>query len=202
MNMDIKDFEEYEDSNPDEILEMFDTDNDEKMYDEILEKYGLDIKKLEQEMINTTPKLKLVYHKLDESAVDPVYNYELDSGFDFYSTEEVTIPAFGRALIPTGLSFDLPDGHEMQVRSKSGLAIKQGLMVLNSPGTVDKGYLGEIKVILFNVNNHEFVVKKGMKVAQGVVCPVVAGKWLNLINEKINVSDSPRQDKGFGSTGI
>ncbi len=200
--MDIKDFEEYEDSNPDEILEMFDTDNDEKMYDEILEKYGLDIKKLEQEMINTTPKLKLVYHKLDESAVDPVYNYELDSGFDFYSTEEVTIPAFGRALIPTGLSFDLPDGHEMQVRSKSGLAIKQGLMVLNSPGTVDKGYLGEIKVILFNVNNHEFVVKKGMKVAQGVVCPVVAGKWLNLINEKINVSDSPRQDKGFGSTGI
>ena len=202
MNLDIKDFEEYEDSNPDEILEMFDTDNDEKMYDEILEKYGLDIKKLEQEMINTTPKLKLVYHKLDESAVDPVYNYELDSGFDFYSTEEVTIPAFGRALIPTGLSFDLPDGHEMQVRSKSGLAIKQGLMVLNSPGTVDKGYLGEIKVILFNVNNHEFVVKKGMKVAQGVVCPVVAGKWLNLINEKINVSDSPRQDKGFGSTGI
>lgn len=202
MNMDIKDFEEYEDSNPDEILEMFDTDNNEKMYDEILEKYGLDIKKLEQEMINTTPKLKLVYHKLNENAVDPVYNYELDSGFDFYSTEEVTIPAFGRALIPTGLSFDLPDGHEMQVRSKSGLAIKQGLMVLNSPGTVDKGYLGEIKVILFNVNNHEFVVKKGMKVAQGVVCPVVAGKWLNLINEKINVSDSPRQDKGFGSTGI
>lgn len=202
MNMDINEFDDFEESDADEILKMFDSDNDEKMYEDILEKYGLDVKKLEQEMLNMTPKLNLKYHKLHEDAVDPVYNYELDSGFDLHSIEEITIPPFGRVLVPTGLSFDLPEGHEMQVRSKSGLAIKQGLMVLNSPGTVDKGYLGEIKVILFNVNNYEFVITKGMKVAQGVVCPVVAGKWLNVIHEKINIKDSPRQDKGFGSTGI
>ena len=106
-------------------------------YDEILKVTGVDIKELEKDMLNYKPKLELGFIKLVDDAISPSYNYPSDSGFDLYSTEEVTIPPFGRALVPTGLSFDIKDGYEIQVRSKSGLPIKQGLMVLNSPGTVD-----------------------------------------------------------------
>jgi dUTP pyrophosphatase len=129
------------------------------------------------------------------------YAYESDSGFDLYSNEEVKIPAFGRALIPTGISVDLPQDYEIQVRSKSGLAINQGLMVLNSPGTVDEGYTGEIKVIIFNTNNHEFVITKGMKVAQAVVARCITGRWVRL-NKVDKIEDKDRGSKGFGSTGI
>jgi len=129
------------------------------------------------------------------------YAYESDSGFDLYANEEVTIPSFGRALIPTGISVDLPQDFEIQVRSKSGLAINQGLMVLNSPGTVDEGYTGEIKVIIFNTNNHEFVITKGMKVAQAVVSRCITGRWVKL-NKVDKIEDKDRGNKGFGSTGI
>ena len=91
--------------------------------------------------------------------------------------------------------------HEIQVRSKSGLAINEGLFVLNSPGTVDSGYNGEIKVIIFNTNQHEYTIKKGTKIAQAVLCPVASGMWVNLVEtEKIN--DKERGSNGFGSTGI
>jgi dUTP pyrophosphatase len=104
-------------------------------------------------------------------------------------------------LVPTGIHFDVPENYEIQVRSKSGLALKQGLMVLNSPGTVDQGYTGEIKIILFNTTNNPVEIQEGQKIAQAVVCPVVCGKWLNLIKvDKIN--DKDRSDNGFGSTGI
>jgi len=129
------------------------------------------------------------------------YAYESDSGFDLYANEEVTIPAFGRALIHTGISVDLPQDFEIQVRSKSGLAINQGLMVLNSPGTVDEGYTGEIKVIIFNTNNHEFVITKGMKVAQAVVSRCITGRWVKL-NKVDKIEDKDRGNKGCGSTGI
>lgn len=129
------------------------------------------------------------------------YAYESDSGFDLYSNEEVIIPPFGRALIPTGVFFDLPQDFEIQVRSKSGLAINQGLMVLNSPGTVDEGYTGEIKVIIFNTNNTEFTITKGMKVAQAVVARAITGRWVNLVQVD-KIEDKDRGNKGFGSTGI
>ena len=129
------------------------------------------------------------------------YAYESDSGFDLYANEEVKIPAFGRALVPTGISVDLPQDFEIQVRSKSGLAINQGLMVLNSPGTVDEGYTGEIKAIIFNTNNHEFVITKGMKVAQAVVSRCITGRWVKL-NKVDSIEDKDRGNKGFGSTGI
>jgi dUTP pyrophosphatase len=161
----------------------------------------LDVKQLEKDMINYTQKLSLGYNKLNSEAVTPFYNYESDSGFDLYSTEEIVIPPFGRTLVPTGLSFDIKDGYEIQVRSKSGLAINQGLMVLNSPGTVDSGYLGEVKVILFNVNNHEVKINKGMKVAQAVLSPVVNGKWVSL-EERNEINEKDRGSNGFGSTGI
>ena len=122
---------------------------DEIDYNIIYETYGVDIKQLEQDMMNYVPKLILGYTKLNPEAVDPKYNYISDSGFDLYSTEEIVVNPLGRALVPTGLAFDIKDGYEIQVRSKSGLAINQGLFVLNSPGTVDSGYLGEVKVIIF-----------------------------------------------------
>lgn len=176
-------------------------DDNELDYDTILQEYGLDVKTLETEMKNYTPKLDLGYVKLHPDAFDPKYNYETDSGFDLHAVEEVEIPAFGRALVPTGISFDIKDGYEIQVRSKSGLAINQGLMILNSPGTVDNGFSGEVKGILFNTNNHPVTITKGMKIGQAVLCPVVNGKWVNLVQQnKINEKD--RGSNGFGSTGI
>jgi dUTP pyrophosphatase len=176
-------------------------DNNELDYDMILQEYGLDVKSLEREMDNYAPKLDLGYVKLRPDAVDPKYNYETDSGFDLHAIEEVEIPAFGRALVPTGISFDIKDGYEIQVRSKSGLAINQGLMILNSPGTVDNGYTGEVKGIIFNTNNHPVTITKGMKIGQAVLCPVVNGKWVNLV-QKNKVNEKDRGNNGFGSTGI
>jgi dUTP pyrophosphatase len=170
-------------------------------YDQLFKEFGLDMKEIEQEMMENKTKLPLNYTKLNSDVIDPFYNYESDSGFDLYSTEDITIKPFGRALIPTGLSFDIKDGYEIQVRSKSGLAINQGLFVLNSPGTVDSGYLGEVKVILFNTNSEPFTITKGMKVAQAVLCPVVGGKWVELINTE-SLPKKDRGDNGFGSTGI
>ena len=182
-----------------EMLKENDADNIDlnKIYDE----FGIDIKKLDEDMRNYKPKLYLGFTKLHPDAVTPKYNYGSDSGFDLYSTEHVIIEPFGRTLVPTGLSFDIKDGYEIQVRSKSGLAINQGLMVLNSPGTVDNGYTGEVKVIIFNTNNHEVSISKGMKIAQAVLCPVVNGDWVDL-DEKDTVEKKDRNDKGFGSTGL
>jgi dUTP pyrophosphatase len=186
----------------DKLQEFLDNHDDNELdYDMILQEYGLDVKSLEKEMDNYSPKLDLGYVKLHPDAFDPKYNYETDSGFDLHAVEEVEIPSFGRALIPTGISFDIKDGYEIQVRSKSGLAINQGLMILNSPGTVDNGYSGEVKGILFNTNNHPVTITKGMKIGQAVLCPVVNGKWVNLVQQnKINEKD--RGSNGFGSTGI
>lgn len=169
--------------------------------DNIYNEYGLDLKQLEEEMTNYSPLLPLGYQKLQPDVKTPSYNYGGDSGFDLYSTEEITIPPFGRVLVPTGLAFDIQDGYEIQVRSKSGLAINQGLMVLNSPGTVDNSYQGEVKVIIFNTNQTSFTITKGMKVAQAVLCPVVNGKWVKL-NEINEIPDKDRGSNGFGSTGI
>ena len=146
-------------------------------------------------------KIEIQYKKENQETLTPFYNYETDSGFDLYSTNEISIEPLGRALVPTGLSFDIPDGFEIQVRSKSGLAIKEGSFVLNSPGTVDNGYTGEVQVIVFNTNNTPYTIKKRMKVGQAVVCPVMNGKWVTLTEtNKLNSKD--RNSNGFGSTGI
>lgn len=185
-----------------EQLEKYLSESSENLdFEELLKENGVDIKDLTDHFTNYSPQLELGYTKTIDGAVEPKYNYPSDSGFDLHSTEDLTIPPFGRILVPTGLSFDIKDGYEIQVRSKSGLAIKQGLMVLNSPGTVDNGYTGEVQVIVFNTNNYEVQITKGMKVGQAVLCPVVNGKWVNLINKQ-NVTTKDRGDNGFGSTGI
>lgn len=195
------DFFKQETENLKKMFSNSEFDDDDIDYNQIMDELGVDVKELEKEFDNYTPQLTLGFTKVHPDAVEPKYNYESDSGFDLHSTEEIVVPPFGRVLVPTGISLDIQDGFEVQVRSKSGLALKQGLMCLNSPGTVDNGYTGEVKAIIFNTNNEPFTITKGMKVAQAVLCPVVNGKWVNLVsNETIN--EKERGDNGFGSTGI
>jgi dUTP pyrophosphatase len=131
---------------------------------------------------------------------EPEYAYATDSGFDLRANETVTLEPFGRALVPTGLFLDVPERCEVQVRPKSGLAIKRGLSVLNTPGTVDYGYTGEIKVIVFNFTNETQIINEGDKVAQAVVCPVIQGNQIDLV--RVNeIKEKDRNDNGFGSTG-
>jgi len=171
----------------------------------MLESMGIDVDDLQKQFDSQSESIidtKVPLRFINESEnKNPEYAYQSDSGFDLRSTEEVWIHSNDRKIIPTGLRFDIPEGYEIQVRSKSGLALNQGLMVLNSPGTVDSGYQGEIKVIMFNTTNQKVKIEKGQKVAQAVLCPVVSGKWVDLIKvEKIN--DKDRNDNGFGSTGL
>ena len=163
--------------------------------------FGIDFGSLQDqlEVISKTKNIQI--ELLNEDAIFPEYAYPTDSGFDLYSTEEVKLAPFGRALVPTGLKLSFDIGYEIQVRPKSGLALKQGITVLNTPGTVDSGYNGEIMVIVFNTNQTEFTIPKGMKIAQAVLCPVVNGKYVNLqLVDKIE--DKDRGANGFGSTGI
>lgn len=155
----------------------------------------------ENEINNMYSTKTVKIKKLHPDAIIPKYNYPSDSGFDLHSVEDVILPALGRASVPTGLSFQFEENLEIQVRSKSGLALNQGLMVLNSPGTVDQGYSGEIKAIIFNTNNIPVEIKKGMKVAQAVLCPVFNGKNVKL-EEVEEFETTDRGNKGFGSTGI
>jgi len=169
--------------------------------EEMLKSMGITSEDLEshftEAMIN---KVQMKYTN-DSDNKEPEYAYQSDSGFDLRSVEDIWVQANDRKLIPTGLRFDIPDGFEIQVRSKSGLALNQGLMVLNSPGTVDSGYQGEVKVIIFNTTNQKIKIEKGQKIAQAVVCPVVNGRWIDLIKVE-QLSEKDRNDKGFGSTGL
>lgn len=170
-------------------------------YEDILKEMDVDLEQMEQQIVESNTKLDLPYKILHPDAVHPKYNYDSDSGFDLHSVEDVVIPPFGRAFVPSGLCFDIRDGFEIQVRTKSGLAINQGLMVLNSPGTVDNGYTGEVKGIIFNTNPTEVTIPKGMKFGQAVLCPVVNGAWVGL-NEVDNINKKERGSNGFGSTGL
>ena len=181
--------------------------NDVDMSDpeKMLDSLGINMDEIE-EYFNSSMKQKIdlkvdLKYTNDSENKEPEYAYESDSGFDLRSTEEVWIQENGRKLIPTGLRFDIPDGYEIQVRSKSGLALNQGLMVLNSPGTVDSGYQGEVKVILFNTTNERIKIEKGQKIAQAVLCPVLNGKWVDLVKVE-SIQEKDRNDKGFGSTGL
>ena len=109
----------------------------------------------------------------------------------------VTIPPGGRALIPTGLLIALPPGHELQVRPRSGLALRHGIVLPNSPGTIDEDYRGEVQVIVLNAGAEPFTVERGMRIAQAVLAPVTRAAW----QEVPALPDTARGAGGFGSTG-
>lgn len=169
--------------------------------DQLNDYFGFDIFGLEKDMDDFQDTLEFKFSKSNPDGVNPKYAYTSDSGFDLYSTEDTWIHASDRKLIPTGIHLDIPEGYEVQIRSKSGLALKQGLFVLNSPGTVDEGYTGEIQVILFNTTDEKIKIEKGQKIAQAVLCPVVSGKWIKFV-EVENILSKDRNENGFGSTGV
>jgi dUTP pyrophosphatase len=146
-------------------------------------------------------KIKLQIKYINKSNnKNPVYAKEGDSGFDLRANEDGTLGPLERKLVGTGLYFELPDGYELQVRPRSGLAYKNGVTVLNTPGTVDTGYRGEIKVLLVNISNETFTWEKGERIAQGVITHRVSSDYGDLI-EVMEINESERGEGGFGSTG-
>ena len=142
--------------------------------------------------------MTLRFRKVHPDAVLPSYAHPSDAGMDVRSVEDVTIPPGGRALVHTGLVMLLPPMYEAQVRPRSGLALKSGITVLNTPGTIDSGYRGEVGVILVNLGDADFAVKKGDKIAQIVVAPVTQPQ----IVETTDVDETDRGAGGFGSTEV
>ncbi|MCX6747322.1 MAG: dUTP diphosphatase [Candidatus Pacearchaeota archaeon] len=135
--------------------------------------------------------------KIHPNAQIPKYAHEGDAGMDLISVENVVIEPKHRIAVRTGLQVELPKGYEMQIRPRSGLALTKGITVLNSPGTIDSEYRGEIRVILINLGSEGYYVEKGDKIAQAVI-----NKFEKLkIEEFKELSVTKRNEKGFGSTG-
>jgi dUTP pyrophosphatase len=129
----------------------------------------------------------------------PSYASAGAAGLDLVAAvaEPMPIPPGGRALVPTGLVIALPPGYEMQIRPRSGLALRHGILLPNSPGTIDEDYRGEVQVIIMNTGHETFIVERGMRIAQAVLSPVVRAAW----REVDEVAATARGGGGFGSTG-
>jgi dUTP pyrophosphatase len=135
--------------------------------------------------------------KIKESAILPKYAHEGDAGVDLYSTKEYALKPGERTLVSTGISIAIPLGYEAQVRPKSGLALKHGISIVNTPGTIDAGYRGEIGVIIINHGQEDYTIEKGKKVAQMVFNKIEAVNF----EEVEDLDDTTRGEGGFGSTG-
>ncbi len=141
--------------------------------------------------------MELKVKKLSDDAILPQYAHPGDAGLDLFACQCVEIGPGEHALVKTGISIELPVNTEAQVRPRSGLALKHGISVLNTPGTIDEGYRGEVGVILVNLGREKFVVEKGAKIAQMVIKPVLRVD----VKEVADLSDTKRGSGGFGSTG-
>ena len=143
--------------------------------------------------------VKILVKKFNKKIKLPVYKTSGSSGMDIvaYVKKKITIRPRGIVIIPTGIALAIPKNYEIQIRPRSGLAAKKGITVLNTPGTIDSDYRGEVKVILINLSKKAFVVKSGDRIAQMILCPVIKGrlKEVNILPETI------RGKRGFGSTG-
>ncbi|MEI6058139.1 MAG: dUTP diphosphatase [archaeon] len=135
--------------------------------------------------------------KLKPNAIIPKYAHHGDAGMDLFSTEDYVLNSGERKLISTGLAFEIPYGAELQIRPRSGLALKHGISIVNSPGTLDFGYRGELGVILINHGKDNFEIKKGDKIAQAILNKIEIAE----IEEVEELSDTSRGEGGFGSTG-
>tara|TARA_B110000967_G_C18646023_1_gene440922 strand:- start:249 stop:689 length:441 start_codon:yes stop_codon:yes gene_type:complete len=142
---------------------------------------------------------KIQIKKLSSFVSTPKYETPGSSGMDIaaHIEEKVIINPGEKSLVPTGFSLAIPRGYEVQIRPRSGLAAKKSITVLNTPGTIDADYRGEIKVILINLSKEKFIIENGERIAQMVVCPVVQAKF----EEVKELSDTVRGSSGFGSTG-
>ncbi len=147
----------------------------------------------------SAPVIQVV--RLPHAADLPLPSYATDgaAGMDLMAavTTPVSIPPGGRTLVPTGLRLAVPQGYELQVRPRSGLALKSGITLPNTPGTIDEDYRGELGVILMNAGTETFVIERGMRIAQGVLAPVTRATW----QEVAALPETTRGEGGFGSTG-
>ena len=143
--------------------------------------------------------IKILIKRQSEKVSIPKYETIGSSGMDISTllNKNIIIEPGTKAIIPTGFSLSIPEGYEVQIRPRSGLAAKKNITVLNTPGTIDADYRGEIKVILINLGKENFVVENGFRIAQMVVCPVIKAE-LELVNE---LSETIRGEGRFGSTG-
>ena len=143
--------------------------------------------------------VKILVKKFDKNIKLPAYKTSGSSGMDLvaYVKNKIIINPGKTATIPTGISMAIPQNYEIQIRPRSGLAAKKGISVLNTPGTVDSDYRGEVKIILINLSKKSFIVKAGDRVAQLVLCPVAKAKF----KEVKNLPSTVRGKGGFGSTG-
>lgn len=128
----------------------------------------------------------------------PAYATSGAAGMDVVSAEDVMLPSMGRHAVATGLALAIPEGYEVQVRPRSGLALKHGITLPNTPGTIDSDYRGELKVILLNLGTEAFEIKRGDRIAQLILAPVQIGRMVE-VNE---LDETVRGANGFGSTGI
>ena len=144
-----------------------------------------------------------VCFKNESTNPDPEYATAGSSGFDLRANleEPITIEPEQVSIVPTGLFFEIPDNFEIQVRPRSGLAAKNGITVLNTPGTIDADYRGEIKVILINLGDEDFIISHGDRIAQAVVASVTAKNIINLTKVNEISTDTYSGEGGFGSTG-
>ena len=143
--------------------------------------------------------LKILVKKFDKNIKLPDYKTSGSSGMDLmaYIKNKITINPGKTVIIPTGIAVAIPKKYEIQIRPRSGLAAKKGITVLNTPGTIDADYRGEIKIILINLSTKSFVVKSGDRIAQMILCPVAKGR----LKEVKNLPKTIRGKGGFGSTG-
>tara|TARA_X000001036_G_scaffold302488_1_gene281553 strand:+ start:1280 stop:1720 length:441 start_codon:yes stop_codon:yes gene_type:complete len=142
---------------------------------------------------------KILIKRLSKEVSLPKYETSGSSGMDLaaYIEADINIDPGKTKIIPTGLALSIPKGFEVQIRPRSGLAAKQKVSVLNTPGTIDADYRGEIKVILINLGQETFKVEKGLRIAQMVVCPIEKAQ----LKEVDDLTKTERGDGGFGSTG-
>lgn len=143
--------------------------------------------------------MKVLVQRLPHAEGLPLPTYATDgaAGMDLLAAKAMTVPPGGRALVPTGLCIALPEGFEMQVRPRSGLALKHGITLPNAPGTVDEDYRGEVGVILLNTGSEPFEIARGDRIAQAVFAPVTRAEW----EEVVVLPETQRGTGGFGSTG-
>jgi dUTP pyrophosphatase len=149
-----------------------------------------------------TPTLNLIRLPHGEGLELPAYETKGAAGMDLRAAIDddatLTIAPWARVLVPTGFIFEVPEGFEAQIRPRSGLAFKHGITCLNSPGTIDSDYRGEVKVLLANLSEEPFEITRGMRIAQMVVAPVMQVR----IAEIAEISETTRGAGGFGSTGV